>query len=66
MKFEGRTKILVLAIIAAVGLSGIVEALPHAQEGLGDLLFDAAILAAIVGVSVLLARRFGKGPSRSD
>lgn len=60
MKFEGRTKILVFAIIAAVGVSGIVEALPHASESAGDLLIDAAILAAIVIVSVLLARKFGK------
>ena len=66
MKFEGRTKILVLAIIAAVGLSGIIEALPHAEERTSDLLLDAAILAAIIGVSVLLARRFGKRTSRSD
>jgi hypothetical protein len=60
MRFEGRTKYLVIAIIAVVGISGIIEALPHAQESASDLLLDAGILALIILVSVLLARKFGK------
>jgi tellurite resistance protein TehA-like permease len=60
MKFEGRTKILVFAIIAAVGISGLVEAIPHASESIGDLLFDAAIVAGIILISALFARWFGR------
>jgi hypothetical protein len=60
MKFEGRTKIIVIAIIAVVGISGIIESLPKARESVGDLLFDAAILAAVILVSLLLTHFFGK------
>ncbi len=66
MKFEGRTKIIVIALIALVGVSGIIEALPKARESTMDLLQDAAMVTAIVLVSVLLTRLFGKNrrPSR--
>ena len=58
MKQEGGyRRPVALAIIAVVGISGIIEALPHASESLRDLAIDAAILAAIVIASVLLARR---------
>jgi hypothetical protein len=59
MKMEGRWTVVIWAAIAAVGISGIVEALPHASESAKDLAIDAAILGLIVAVSALLARRFG-------
>lgn len=58
MKQEGSWKRpVLLCIIAAIGISGIIEALPHASETLRDLAIDAAILAAIIVGSALLARR---------
>ena len=59
MKFEGHWKFIVWAVIAVVGISGIIEALPHASESVADLAEDIAILALAVAVSVLLARKFG-------
>jgi threonine/homoserine efflux transporter RhtA len=59
MKMEGRWAIVVWVAIAVVGISGIIEALPHASESARDLGIDAAILALVMAVSVLLARRFG-------
>lgn len=59
MKFEGHWKFFVWAVIAVVGISGIIEALPHASESVADLAEDAAILALAVAVSALLARKFG-------
>jgi hypothetical protein len=59
MKMEGRWAVVVWVAIAAVGISGIIEALPHASESVRDLAIDAAILAAVMGISALLARRFG-------
>jgi hypothetical protein len=59
MKMEGRWGFIVLAFIALVGISGIVEALPHASESVLDLAEDAGILAVAIGISVLLAYRFG-------
>jgi hypothetical protein len=60
MKFEGRTRILVFATIGVVGISGIIEALPHAHESAGDLLLDAGVLAGVIGASLLLTRIFGR------
>jgi len=60
MKMEGRWGIVVLAVIAVVGISGIIEALPHAHETVGDLAIDAAILALLIAVCVLLNRLFAK------
>lgn len=60
MKMEGRWGILVLVVIAVVGISGIIEALPHTHESVGDLAIDAAILALVIAVCVLLNRLFGK------
>jgi hypothetical protein len=65
MKFEGRTKILVILVIAAVGVSGLIEAFPHAHETMGDLMIDAAILATVLGISYILARLFGRRGSSS-
>jgi hypothetical protein len=59
MKMEGRWAIFVWVAIAVLGISGIIEALPHASESLQDLAIDAAILALVIAVSALLARRFG-------
>jgi hypothetical protein len=59
MKMEGRWAIFIWAAIAILGISGIIEALPHASESLRDLAIDAAILALVIAVSALLARRFG-------
>ena len=59
MKMEGRWGIVVLVVIAVVGISGIIEALPHASESVGDLAIDAAILALVIAISVALARLFG-------
>ena len=59
MKMEGRWGIVVLVVIAVIGISGIVEALPHASESALDLAEDCGILAVAIGVSVLLARKFG-------
>jgi hypothetical protein len=59
MKMEGHWKVIVWAVIAVVGISGIIEALPHASESAMDLAEDAAILALVIAVSALLARRFG-------
>jgi len=56
MKLEGRWRFLPLTLIAVVGLSGVIEALPHASESVNDLLIDAAILAIFVALSVLAAR----------
>jgi hypothetical protein len=59
MKMEGRWSFIVWGAIAVVGISGIIEALPHASESVQDLAIDAAILALVMAVSALLARRFG-------
>ena len=59
MKMEGHWRIIVFTVIAVVGISGIIEALPHASESVADLAEDAAILALVIAVSVLLARKFG-------
>jgi putative Mn2+ efflux pump MntP len=59
MKKEGHWRIIVFAVIAVVGVSGIVQALPRASESVTDLAEDAAILALVIAVSVLLARKFG-------
>jgi hypothetical protein len=59
MKMEGRWTVVIWVAIAVVGISGIVEALPHASESLQDIAIDAAILGLVVAVSALLARRFG-------
>jgi len=59
MKMEGRWAIVVWVAIAVVGISGIIEALPQASESARDLAIDAAILALVMAVSALLARRFG-------
>jgi hypothetical protein len=59
MKMEGRWTVVVWVAIAVLGISGIIEALPHASESVSDLAIDAAIMAAVVGISALLARRFG-------
>ena len=60
MKMEGRWGIVTLVVIAVVGISGIVEALPHASESVGDLAIDAAILALVIAVCLLLNRLFNK------
>ncbi len=60
MKMEGRWGIVILVVIAVVGISGIIEALPQASESVGDLAIDAAMLALIVAACVLLNRLFGK------
>jgi hypothetical protein len=60
MKIEGRQGIIILVVIAVVGISGIIEALPHASESVGDLAIDAAILALIIAACVLLNRLFSK------
>jgi hypothetical protein len=60
MKMEGRWGIVVFVVIAAVGISGIIEALPHTHESIGDLAIDAAILALLIAVCVFLNRLFGK------
>ena len=59
MKMGGRWTVIVWVAIAAVGSSGIVEAWPHATESVSDLALDVAILAAAIGISAVLARRFG-------
>jgi hypothetical protein len=59
MKMEGRWTVVIWVVIAFIGISGIVEAVPHASESAIDLAEDAAILAIAIAVSVLLARRFG-------
>lgn len=59
MKMEGQWRIVVFVVIAVIGISGIIEALPHASESAMDLAEDAAILGLVIAVSVLLARRFG-------
>ena len=66
MKLEGQKRWLPLAIIAVVGISGIIEAWPQASESMTDLLIDAAILAGIVAVSILLARLLGKRGVKSS
>lgn len=65
MKMEGRWTVIVWVAIAVIGISGVVEAWPHASESVSDLAMDAAILAAVVGISAILARRFGtRGKAR--
>ncbi len=59
MKMEGRWAVIVWVAIAVVGISGVIEAWPHASESVSDLAFDVAILAAVIGISAILARRFG-------
>jgi len=60
MILQQRWRLVALILIAVVGVSGAIEAWPQASESAGDLLVDAAILAAVMLVSVLLARRFGR------
>jgi len=63
MKFPTGWRLLVLVLIAAIGIDGLIEAVPKASESTNDLLIDAAVLFAIILISVLLARRFGRrGP----
>jgi hypothetical protein len=59
MKMEGRWAIVVWVMIAVIGISGIIEAMPHASESALDLAEDAGILAIAIAISVLLARKFG-------
>jgi hypothetical protein len=61
MKLKGRWMIVAITLIAAIGVSGIIEALPHASETAGDILIDVSILAAVMALSVLAARRFRPG-----
>ena len=60
MKMEGRWAVIIWVAIAVLGISGIIEALPHASESVQDLAIDAAIVALVIAVSALLARRFGR------
>jgi hypothetical protein len=46
---------LIIAFLAILGVSGLIEALPRAHESTGDLLIDAGILALIIAVSVVFA-----------
>jgi hypothetical protein len=48
----------ILSILAVIGISGVIEAWPHASESLSDIAIDGAILAVVLIASVLLARRF--------
>jgi hypothetical protein len=57
MKMEGRWAVIVWVVIAGVGISGIIEALPHASESYGDLALDAVVLAAVMAISALIARQ---------
>ena len=59
MKMEGRWAVIIWVAIAVVGVSGVIEAWPHASESVSDLALDVAILAAVVAISAVLARRFG-------
>jgi hypothetical protein len=59
MKMEGRWTVVIWAMIAVIGISGIFEALPHASESVVDLAEDAGILAIAIAICVLLARKFG-------
>ena len=59
---------LVIAFLAILGVSGLIEALPHAHESGRELLIDAGILALIVAASVLFAnlraaRKKVRGPA---
>lgn len=60
---------LVIAFLIVLGVSGLIEALPHARESASDLLLDAGILILIVAVSALFAyvrasRRKGRAGGR--
>jgi hypothetical protein len=57
MKMEGRWAVVVWVVIAVVGISGFIEGLPHASESYSDLALDAIILAAVMGISALIARQ---------
>lgn len=46
---------LLIAFLLLLGVSGVIEALPHASETTGDLLIDAGILVLIVAISAVLA-----------
>jgi hypothetical protein len=59
MKMEGRWAVIVWVAIAVVGISGVIEAWPHASESVSDLALDIGVIAAVVGISAILARRFG-------
>ncbi len=61
MKLKGSWRIVVIVLIVALGVSGIVEALPRASETAEDILIDLAVIAAVMGLSVLAARRFRPG-----
>ena len=60
MKMEGRWGIVALVVIAVVGISGIIEALPHTHESISDLAIDAALLALVIAICLGLNRVFGK------
>jgi hypothetical protein len=53
---QGLRNFAILAVIAAVGISGVVEALPNLDESAGDLTIDLAVILAVAGGSVVLAR----------
>ena len=57
MKMEGRWAVIVWVVIAVVGISGVIEAWPHASESASDLALDAVILAAVMVISALIARQ---------
>jgi hypothetical protein len=58
---------LLIAFLVILGVSGLVEALPHARESMGDLLVDAGILVLVVAVSAVLASiRASRRKSRED
>jgi hypothetical protein len=56
MRLTGNWLYVVVIVFLAIGVSGVIEALPHASESAGDLLIDAALLALIVAGSILAAR----------
>jgi len=55
MKSGLNWRYVVIAAIVVIGVSGIIEALPHAKESPRDLAIDAGILALIVALSALFA-----------
>ncbi len=57
---QQRWRLLALVLIAVIGISGLIEALPHASETVSDLMIDAAIVVGAMLVSLLIARLLGR------
>ena len=63
MKFPSGWRLLILVVIAAIGISGVIEAWPRSSESVSDLLIDGAAIFIVILISLIAARLLGRrGP----